>query len=79
MGWLKELLRANRKQKNVHYMASTNLPVNKIMEHVIKAKLESATVVGWDKNGELCIWSTNAKRGDLYWDLQLAARNVMDR
>ncbi len=79
MGWFKELLQKNRKQKNIIYMQNTNWPKEKILEHAVRANLESVIVVGWTKEGAMYVNSTYAKRGDLYWDLQLAARNVMDR
>ncbi len=79
MNWLKELLTKNKETKNVTYLGGVDWPVNRIMEHAVRSKLESVTVIGWTKNGELYINSTHAKRGDLHWDLSLAARNVLDK
>ncbi len=78
MGWVKELLKVGRRDKNIKYMPGMNWPKEKILEHAVRAKLESVTVVGWTADGRLYVNSTYAKRGDLHWDLTLAARNVID-
>ncbi len=79
MSWYKELLNENKSTQNVNYLPGINWPANKIYEHAIKARLESVTIIGWTEDGQLYVNSTHAKRGDLHWDLSLAARNVLDK
>ena len=79
MGWFKELLKSNKKNENVVYARGINWPTNKIFEHAVKSRLESVTIIGWTEDGRLYVNSTHAKRGDLHWDLCLAARDVLDK
>lgn len=79
MSWLKELLSKNKEIKNVHYIGGVDWPVNKIFEHAIKARLESVTVIGWLDDGSMYVNSSHAKRGDLYWDLSVAAKEVIGK
>ncbi len=79
MSWIKDLLRVNKKNKNVSYMAGVNWPKEKILEHALRADIESVTVIGWTAEGKMYLNSTYAKRGDLHWDLSTAARNVLEK
>ena len=78
MNWLKKLLKSNKENKTIEYFPGNDLPVNKIFEAAIRANLESITMVGWTAEGELWLGSSYSKRKDIFWDMNLAARTVMD-
>ena len=79
MSWIKDLLKINKEIKNVHYLQSAEMPVEKIYKTALDARLETATIVGWTQDGKLFIASTQGKCGDVYWDLNLAAREMMNQ
>lgn len=78
MSWIKDLLKKNKQTRNVKYLPGVNWPTEKILEHAVRSKLESVTVVGWTKEGQLYLNSTHAKLGDLHWDLVMASKRVVD-
>ncbi len=76
--WLKKLKDKNSQNKNVRYMHTADLPVDRVIEAAAEAGLESITIVGWTSEGKMYLASSYAKRKDLLWDLSIASREVME-
>jgi hypothetical protein len=62
---------------NVTYSRYADIPAEKVLEGAMKANLESVSIVGWDKDGNLYMASTYARKGSTYWDLGLFQKELM--
>lgn len=77
MNWFRKILSFNKTLKNVHYLPSAKLPVERVFKTAIEERLLDVSIVGWTAEGKLFLATTHPKRGDLHWDLVMAAKEVL--
>lgn len=77
MNWFKKLLNAEKKLKNVHFLPGSKLPVERVLKTAVEERLVDVSIVGWTEDGKMFLATTHPKRGDLHWDLCIAAKEVI--
>lgn len=59
-------------------VSKLDLPAERILQAAIDAKIDTAVVIGWDKDGELYFASTKADGGDVIWLMELAKKKLLE-
>ncbi len=77
MNWFKKLLHMDKQLKNVYFLPSTKLPVERVLKTAVEERLTDVSIVGWTQDGKLFLATSYPKRAELHWDLLVAAREVL--
>lgn len=55
-----------------------DIPADRVLKMAIKHGLESAVIVGFDKDGEFYFASSKADGGDVLWFFEMAKKRLME-
>lgn len=55
-----------------------DIPVERVIDGAKKADLETAVVIGWDKDGEFYFASNKADGADVLWLLEQAKKRLLE-
>lgn len=55
-----------------------DIPVERVIDGAKKADLETAVVIGWDKDGEFYFASNKADGGEVLWLIEKAKKRLLE-
>lgn len=59
-------------------LTTLDVPVDRVLEGAIEQDLRSVMVIGWDKDGKFYVASSDTRKADLNWLLDLAKQRLLE-
>jgi len=55
-----------------------DIPASRVLEQALEAEIETAVIVGWDKDGEFYFASSVAGGADVVWLMEKAKKRLLE-